>query len=119
MAQRKLIQNEYDKFQVTSTGDVAVRVISVTNVPAFGQLLMSGSAIQLPNGLVNNGVILQAKSSNTNDIMIGGSGVNQTEDGTGNGFVLEPAFQITFAADNLNELYAIGNSGDVLSYAGS
>ena|ERR1035437_8921170 len=117
MAQRKLIQNEYDKFQVTSTGDVAVRVISVTNIPNYGQIVMTGSAIQLPSGLANNGVILQAKSSNAGNLLIGGASVTITEDGTGNGFILEPGFQITFAADNSNEIYVIGAVSDVLSYA--
>ena|ERR1035437_7640027 len=119
MAQRKLIQSEFDKFQITPSGDVAVRTIATTPVPSFGQVQMTGSAVQLSANPLTNGVILTAKGTNNGDILIGGAGVDQTEDGTGAGYILEPGASISYACDNTSRLYAIGTSGDVLSFAAS
>lgn len=121
MATKKLIQLEYDKFQQTPSGDVAIRTISVTPQPVFGQVKISstGTAVQLTAGGLSNGIILQAKSTNSANLLLGTSGVTRTEDGTGNGFILEPGNSITFAADNASDIYVNGVTGDILSYAGS
>lgn len=121
MAERKLVQKLFDMFQVTPSGDVAVRTISVTPIPIFGQvkIVSSGTAIQLGAGGLSNGIILQAKSTNTANLLLGGSSVTRGEDGSGNGFILEPGNSITFAAENANDIYVNGASGDILSYAGS
>lgn len=119
MADKKLIQLLWDMFQRTASGDTAVRTISVTPQPAFGQVQMTGSAVQLSSNSLTNGVIITAKSSNTANIILGLAGVSTTEDGSGNGYILEPGSSISYACDNTNEIYAIGTSGDILSFAGS
>lgn len=120
MATKKLIQLEFDKFQTTPSGDVAIRTISTTPQPSFGQVLMTGSVIQLGSNPLSNGVILSAKSGNAASIMIGGnSGVLNSDTGGGNAYILEPGNSISYACENTNQLYTIGTSGDVLSFAGS
>lgn len=85
----------------------------------IGQDKISASAVQLPTAALVNGVIFTAKSTNTGNIFIGGSGVTTTADGTGNGYILEPGNSVSAAVTNLNLFYVIGTANDVLSWIGS
>jgi hypothetical protein len=84
-----------------------------------GQYKLTGSAVQLSNQVLLNGVIFTAKSTNTGSIFLGGASVNTTTDGTGNGYILEPGASISAAVTNVNVFYAIGTVNDVLSWMGS
>ena len=84
-----------------------------------GQVKLTGSAQQLPSNALSNGVSLTAKSTNAAPMVIGLSGVANTIDGTGNGYILEAGSSVSFAIDNTNRLWVIGTAADVLSFAGS
>lgn len=123
MADKKLIQQLYDAFvsPIGTNGSYSgIRIVQANSTaPVTGQAKMTGSAVQLSSGSLLNGVILTAKSTNTGNIMIGGSGVTNTQDGTGNGVILEPGSSISLAVTDVSVLYAIGTTNDVLSYVGS
>lgn len=94
---------------------------SLASAPITGQakITTTGTRVQLTAGLLTSGVIIKAKSTNTANIHVGGSTVNNTEDGTGNGAIIEPGEAVSFAVANVNALYIQGNAGDIISYAGS
>lgn len=123
MADKKLIQHEYDKFVSPVAGNnnnSAVRsIIANAASPTVGQAKMTGGAVQLTAGALLNGVIITAKSTNAAPVELGLSGVTTTNDGTGNGYILEAGTSISFAVTDVSTIYAIGTSGDVISWAGS
>lgn len=84
-----------------------------------GQAKMNAAVVQLPSNKLLNGVILTAKSTNSAPLVLGMSGVLNTVDGTGNGYILEAGASVSFAVTNTNTIYVIGASNDVLSFAGS
>lgn len=88
-------------------------------VNSFGQakIASSGTAQQLPLHSSVNGFILTAKSTNTNPIVVGDASVTNTVDGTGNGYILEPGASVSTAKLALKDIYIIGSSGDVISFA--
>jgi hypothetical protein len=81
------------------------------------KIAVTGTAVRLPLNIAKNGIILTAKSTNAANIHVGDSSVNNTEDGTGNGYILEPGASASFAVDNSNKLYINGTAGDVVSFA--
>lgn len=123
MAQKKLIQHEFDKFISPVGGNASYSAVRVSQAigatPVVGQLRMTGSALNLASGALLNGVIVTAKSTNAQPVEIGVAGVTTTVDGTGNGYILEAGSSISFAVTDVSSLYAIGTSGDVISWAGS
>lgn len=123
MADKKLIQHELDKFISPVAGNSnysAVRsVIANATGPVTGQAQMTGSAVQLTAGALLNGVIITARSSNAAPVELGLASVTNTINGTGNGYILEAGTSISFAVTDVSTIYAIGNSGDVISWAGS
>lgn len=92
--------------------------------PLVGQskIATTATAVQLNNGtsqVLINGIIITAFSGNVAPISLGGSGVNNTVGGTGNGYLLPAGASISFAIANTNDLYINGTSGDYVSWAGS
>jgi hypothetical protein len=94
---------------------------SVDTINAVGQakIAVTGTAVNLPSKAAVNGVILTAKSTNAAAITVGVSGVTNTVDGTGNGYILEAGSSISFAVTNTNLIFINGTIGDIVSYAGS
>ncbi len=103
---------------VDSSGN---QILSLSTSPVVGQakIAITGTAVQLTAGALQNGVIISDKSGNTASIEIGTSSVNNTVDGTGNGLILAAGASISFAVDNVNRLYINGIIGDIVSWAGS
>lgn len=98
----------------------SVTANALTSTPICGQLKISGAPQQLPSNSLPNGLILTAKSTNSGSVIVGTSNaVTTTEDGTGNGTILEKGGSLSWAVSNTNQLWVIGTSGDVLSYSGS
>ncbi|HUD06475.1 MAG TPA: hypothetical protein VMR34_01175 [Candidatus Saccharimonadales bacterium] len=102
--------------------------VGITNplvsTPQVGQskIAGTGTAVQLNGGtsqVLTNGIIISASSANVASISVGGSGVNNTTGGTGNGYLLPPGASISFAMVNTNDLYINGTAGDYVSWAGS
>ncbi len=100
------------------------KVVSIPlliEVPKVGQakIAVTGVAVQLPNKEFVNGVLISALSTNTANIIIGEDGVTTTEDGTGNGYILEPGNTASFAVMNLKRLFINGTANDIISFVGS
>lgn len=89
--------------------------------PLNGQakIAITSTAVQLGSNTLINGVVLTAKSTNSASIVVGGSGVTNTTDGTGNGYILAAGASMSWAISNTNLLYINGTSGDIVSFAGS
>lgn len=101
------------------------QVVPISNplvtTPLVGQakIATTGTAVQLSTQTLSNGVIISANGANATPISIGGSGVNNTVGGTGNGYLLAAGASISFAMANVNDLYINGTAGDYVSWAGS
>lgn len=92
--------------------------------PLVGQTIIAvtGTAVRLNGGTsqaLTNGIIISAPSGNVAPISVGTSSVNDTADGTGNGYLLAPGASVSFAVNNTNTVYINGQSGDYISWAGS
>lgn len=111
---------------VVGTGTFATQITANPLVasPLVGQSAISvtGTAVRLNGGTsqpLTNGIIISAPAGNTTPISVGPSSVNNTQDGTGNGYLLAPGASISFAVNNTNDIYINGHSGDYISWAGS
>lgn len=82
-------------------------------------IAFTGTAINLPDNPLKNGVIITAKSTNLNNLIIGMSNVQNTQDGTGNGYILEPGSSVSYAVTNTNTIWVNGVTSDVISWSGS
>lgn len=109
-----------------STHRLLVNAVVSGNVLVAGSALngqakiaVTGTAVQLASNALSNGVIVTAKSTNTNPIVVGATGVANTTDGTGAGYILEAGASVSWAVDNTNRLFINGTAGDIVSYAGS
>ncbi len=102
--------------QITSFGGSTLNTVLLNGQ---AKIAVTSTAVQLGTNTLKNGVILTAKSTNTANILVGGSGVTTTADGTGNGYILEPGTSASWAVSNTNILYINGTAGDLVSFAGS
>lgn len=83
------------------------------------KIAVTGTALALGSGVLFNGLVITAKSTNTASLFIGGADVAVTDDGTGNGYRLEPGQSISFTVANLGNLFVNGTAGDSVYYAGN
>lgn len=85
------------------------------------KVAVTGTAVRLSASSVPlvNGVTIQANPNNAAALTIGGSGVTNTVDGTGNGKVLGPGQAWSFAVSDLNLLYINGTAGDWVDWSGN
>lgn len=90
-----------------------------TSVQGQLKVATTGTAVQLPSHAITQGVAISAKATNAADILVGGSAVTNTDDGTGNGVVLSPGSSLSINVANTNALYINGTAGDSVSYIGS
>ena len=89
----------------------------VAQTTGQAKIAVTGTAVQLGNNALLNGVVIIAKSTNVADIMVGSSGVTNTEDGTGNGVIISPGSSVSIPVDNTNKIYFNGTAGDIISWA--
>lgn len=113
---------------VVGTGTFPVQVSSLTNplvgAPLIGQAIIAvtSTAVRLNGGTsqpLTNGIIISAPAGNVTPISVGTASVNNTADGTGNGYLLSAGASISFAVTNTNVIYINGTAGDYVSWAGS
>src|SRR6202012_2173884 len=104
-------------FPPTNTAPATTSTVFV----AQAKIAVTSTAVQLPNhaGLLN-GIIITACGgpsghTNTGTIFVGGSGVNTTADGTGNGDMIAPGAARGYAVTNSNQLYINGTANDCVS----
>jgi hypothetical protein len=103
---------------------VSLTTNPLVTTPLVGQstVAITGTAVQLNGGTsqaLTNGIIITAASGNSGPISVGSSGVNHTQDGTGNGYLLAASASISFAVTDTNDVYINGSAGDYVSWAGS
>jgi hypothetical protein len=98
-----------------------VPVTTPISGPLTGQVAIAttGTALALGSATLANGVIVKAASTNAATILVGPSGVTNTNNGTGNGYPLAPGEAISFAAANLNQVFINGTAADFVSFAGN
>ena len=87
--------------------------------PYADQQVVTASAVALATQALKNGVAIRAKSTNVGKVFVGGSGVTATDDGTGNGFALQPGDAISIPASTTANTYIIGTANDVVYVIGS
>lgn len=98
---------------------------ALVSSPLVGQakIASTGTAVRLNGGTsqpLTNGLIISAVSgNNASGVTIGGSGVTNTADGTGNGYILAPGASVSFAIADTNEIWINGTTADFVSWAGS
>jgi len=106
--------------QTTHLSDIKTNTDNIPSLTSgfFGQakIAVTGTAVQLGSNTLENGVIITALSTNTGIIKIGGSGVTNVSDGTGNSYLLEAGASISVAVTNTNVLYINGTAGDIISF---
>lgn len=84
-----------------------------------GQYKITASAVSIGSQALVNGVVLKAKNTNVGAIWVGPTGVTTTDDGTGNGFRLNPGDTLSLAVANVSAIFAIGTANDVLYWTGN
>lgn len=83
------------------------------------KIATTGTAVALGSGVLFNGIIVTAKTTNTAPVFVGASGVTTTDDGTGNGYRLEPGQSISFSVADISALFINGTAGDSVYFAGN
>lgn len=118
---QRIVNNDSTGAETGVTSNPLITKGAQSTAPAVGQakIAVSGTAVQLGSNATPNGVVVTALSSNGASITVGGSGVTNTVDGTGNGYIIEPGGSGAFAVTNTNALYINGFIGDIVSFAGS
>ncbi|SHF06120.1 hypothetical protein SAMN02745157_1544 [Kaistia soli DSM 19436] len=108
--------------QIGGADVAAANPIPVSSAPGtltYGQIVMTGSAVQLPSRALVNGLVIKARDTNAGNGFVGASGVTATDNGTGNGYRLSPGDAWSGTPTNANQVYVIGTAGDVFYFTGS
>jgi len=86
-----------------------------------GQLAIAttGTAVQLPNVTLLNGIVVTAATSNSATIYVGGSNVQNQGGGTGNGYPLAPGQSMSLSTANANTIWINGTAGNWVAYNGN
>lgn len=102
-----------------ATGALLVEPVSgsfaLPNSIVNGQQTVTASAVALPNKHLTQGVILEALSTNTVSIFVGGSGVT-----TSTGIEIQPGGAVSAAVNNLDIIYVVcASTSPVITWLGS
>jgi len=73
-------------------------------------------AVETP--LVTGTVFIVAGEDNTDPVLVGGSDVTATADGSGNGIPVYPGQSVVVMIDDLSQLYIHGTADDWIAYSG-
>lgn len=85
-------------------------------------IAVTGTAVPITTSSVplTNGVVVKSKSTNNSaGAVVGPAGVQNTVNGTGNGYILDPGEASSFGCANANLVYVNGTAGDVFSWEGN
>ena len=93
--------------------------LPATPICGQGVIVATGVAQALPSGTFKNGVVIKAATNNTQVICVGGAGVTNIVNGTGNGYPLAAGETIAFALPNSNTIFVAGTAGDKFFFAGN
>lgn len=100
-------------------GGAVAGPLPATIAAGQARIAVTATAVCLASAALVNGIVVKALAANAGAITIGGSGVNATADGTGNGYVLAPGEAMSFAIPNANLACINGAAGDGVSFAGN
>lgn len=92
---------------------------SGVSAPYADQQVVTAAAAALATRALVNGVSIKAKSTNAGKVFVGASGVTATDDGTGNGFALNPGDAISLPVNTTAGIFVIGTLNDVVYVIGS
>lgn len=103
---------------VIAVGGIAIP----TGAPVVGQkaIAVTGTAVALAASatpLPTASVLVSALTDNAAAITVGGSGVTNTVDGSGNGYILEAGQSVIVMADDLADVYVNGTAGDIATFS--
>lgn len=90
-----------------------------TGVIVTGQVKVAttGTAVQISTANdLQNGAVVKALAGNAASVVVGASGVNNTVDGTGNGFILPAGDSISVPVNDLSLVYINGTAGDGVTF---
>lgn len=87
--------------------------------PYADQQVVTASAVALSTQALQNGVTIKAKTTNAGKVFVGASGVTATDDGTGNGFALNPGDAVSLPVSTTAGIYVIGTLNDIVYVIGS
>ena len=93
---------------------VGAPIVGQAVIAVTGTAVALGASVTLPAGTV---LVTSLTGNNAAHGTVGGSGVNNTKDGTGNGYILEAGKSVVINADDLADVYVNGTAGDKFSYA--
>jgi hypothetical protein len=85
-------------------------VIAVTGTA----VRLSAVSVPLPGGVV---IVKALSSNNAAHGTAGGAGLNNTKNGTGNGYIVEAGDSALIFAADLSDVYVNGTVGDIFSYS--
>jgi hypothetical protein len=85
------------------------------------KIATTGTAVYLTGSStpIVNQVTVKSLAYNTSDVMVGLTGVTNTEDGTGNGFILSPGDSVDIPISNISYIFVNGAAGSIVSYLGN
>ena len=89
------------------------------SAPYADQQVVTASAAALATQALSNGVTIKAKSTNVGKVFVGGAGVTATDDGTGNGFALNPGDAVSIPVSTTAGVFVIGTLNDIVYVIGS
>jgi len=92
---------------------VGAPIVGQVAVGVTGTAIVIGTTLVLPGGTI----IISAHSGNAAAGTVGGSGVTNTQDGSGNGYILEAGKSVVITAANLADVFVNGTAADIFSYA--
>ncbi|MGC9395397.1 MAG: hypothetical protein ACP5J4_11135 [Anaerolineae bacterium] len=93
-----------------------------TGAPVVGQavIAVTGTAVALAavaTPLPTSSVLVAALSTNGAMMTVGGAGVTNTVDGSGNGFILEAGQSVVIMTDDLADVYVNGTANDIATFS--
>lgn len=92
---------------------------AIATAPYADQQVVTATAAALATQALSNGVTIRAKSTNAGKVFVGGSGVTTTDDGTGNGFALNPGDAVSIPVSTTAGVFVIGTLNDIIYVIGS
>jgi hypothetical protein len=79
----------------------------------------TGTAVQLPNHSLTNGIVITADLTNSSPIYVGSSGVTNSGGGSGNGYQLAAGQSVALAISNSDILWVNGVAGSAFYFIGN
>lgn len=87
--------------------------------PYADQQVVTATAAALATRTLVNGVTIKAKNTNAGKVFVGATGVTATDDGTGNGFALNPGEAVSLPATTTAGIFVIGTANDIVYVIGN